>query len=331
MRSFIFVMILIVFLGCVTNSPKEVENKTKGDTMAQVKKEAPEEIVEVMIKEYESASIGAWNVKVNSIFMHSGVIKADLKVNSALGEIPGYEPPQPMGAPPYFGHKKGDGIAFGAATQPTYIKEIMKFGRDKAGYVIISIEKPAEAEPRKCEEQIFLEKHAGEPAAGFKLGEIRKIEGTVSAELFYDEFVSNNEFHFFAYENDTVWLGECAYNVEEIIKKDGGDEYVKLKFLEVTDMAEKKKGKEPEGKKTTVKGIAQEAKSGLEVGGVFLVGLPYGEIEKYRGKFIEVMGYVLEAPELVAEPYEKGKPISQGFQAAPLVMRNIVSIKVLKK
>jgi len=90
-----------------------------------------------------------------------------------------------------------------------------------------------------------------------------------------------------------------------------------------------KTGKEPEGKKITIKGIAQRAKMGLEVDGVFLIGV--SEEDKYAGKFVEVTGYVVEEQGLVAKPYKKGEPVSQGFESAPSVMRTIISIKIMEK
>ncbi len=84
-------------------------------------------------------------------------------------------------------------------------------------------------------------------------------------------------------------------------------------------------------KTETIRGIAQETKLGLEVDGVILINQEPREIAKYRGKQVEVTGKIEEAPELVIEQYEEGKPVMQGVEgAAPRVMRNITSIKILE-
>ncbi len=86
------------------------------------------------------------------------------------------------------------------------------------------------------------------------------------------------------------------------------------------------------GKKVVIKGIAMGIKGGLEVDGVWLLNLSIDQEKKYAGKLVEVTGYVEEAPELVVEPYEEGKVVAQGVQGKPpLVMRNVISIKILEK
>src|SRR3989338_171775 len=326
MKSILFLMIFIIFFGC-TPSPKDIKNETMtnktnetienktGDSMAKTENE---EIIEVMIREYESASIFEnWTVKVNGIFMHSGKIKAELDVSGGFDELLKDTPSMPL----YIGHERSDEVIVGHG-RDYYLKEIKKFGKDNPGYVVISTEKPTE-ESKICQEEVSIEETTVGNVGGTRIGiaGIWDTDGKISVQM------SFSGVNYVAFENDTIWVGECAYNVEKISK---GDEngYILLKRLEVTDMVEKK-GEEPEGKKTTIKGIANRVKVGLEVGGVFLVSLP--DADKYVGKLVEVTGYVIENQDLVVEPYEKGKPISQGFQSAPSVMRDIVSIKIIKK
>lgn len=334
MKFTILLMIFIIFLGC-TSSPKDIKNETienksfeyvkneTGDSMADAKEEAPEE---VWIKEYESANIfDTWNVTVKGIFMHSGKIKAELDISAGFDDLLKDTPSMPL----YLGHRLGEEVIVGHGND-YYLKEIKKFGKDVPGYVVISKEKPTEIESEKCEEQIFLENTAGALDSGLSLGEIKEENGKKSAEVFYSE-IEGNDFHFFACKGDAIWVGECAYSIDEIM-----NETVLLKLLEVTNMAERE-NKEPEGKKTTVKGVARRIKAGLEVDNVWLIDLPINQEEKYAEKLIEVTGYVVEAPELVVniERDKEGKPIgpiSQGVEGeSPLVMRDILSIKILKK
>lgn len=329
-------MIFIMFLGCAS-SPKDIKNETienksveyikneTGDSMAKVKEEVPEE---VWIKEYESANIfDTWNVTVKGIFMHSGKIKAELDISAGFDDLLKDTPSMPL----YLGHRIGEEVIVGHGND-YYLKEIKKFGKDKSGYVIISKEKPTEMDAN-CKDGITIEETTvgklGGVSAG--VGNLGEIDGKISGQIsLWSREENKNYGNFILYEGDTLWAGECAYKVERIFMEKNENGYVALKFVGVTDMVDKQ-GKEPEGKKTTVKGIANRVKVGLEVDGVFLEGLSPNQIDKYAEKYVEITGYVTEAPELVVEPYEKGKPISQGFQSAPNVMRNVVSIKIIKK
>ncbi|VVC02508.1 Uncharacterised protein [Candidatus Bilamarchaeum dharawalense] len=80
-------------------------------------------------------------------------------------------------------------------------------------------------------------------------------------------------------------------------------------------------------KQVTIRGEYLESKAGPLVDGVILINEVYDE--KLRGKIVEVTGVISNEHEYKPEPYEKGKPISQGFDIP--VMREITSIKVIGK
>ena len=126
-------MIFIIFFGC-TASPKDIKNETMtnktnetienktGDSMAKTENE---EIIEVMIREYESASIFEnWTVKVNGIFMHSGKIKAELDVSGGFDELLKDTPSMPL----YIGHERSDEVIVGHG-RDYYLKEIKKLAK----------------------------------------------------------------------------------------------------------------------------------------------------------------------------------------------------------
>lgn len=92
-------------------------------------------------------------------------------------------------------------------------------------------------------------------------------------------------------------------------------------------MANEKKGS---SNQTTIVGKYEEkpSKLGPVVNGVILLDRKFEE--KYAGKIVEVTGILTEKDSsFEAEPYEPGKPISQGTEGPISIMRNVTSIKIV--
>jgi len=153
-----------------------------------------------------------WHVCLASIWIDKGSIKADIVMWSDKFK-------KPISG----GYSRGDRVRVGTSDCVYYLCEIKKFGRnyEKPGYIVLSTKKPEAAAARECLELESIEEttRACICDVEFGLGAIykRKNDGRMVAQI-CPPLNSPLGQDFDVFEGDILWVGECAYKVEKIVK-----------------------------------------------------------------------------------------------------------------
>lgn len=184
----------------------------------------------IKIEEKKFVDICGWHVGLDSIWIDKSLIKADLVMWSDSHK-------KPLSG----GYQKGSSVQIGSTDVIYYISEIKKFGKnnEKPGYVLLSTTKPENITINSCPEKEEIEATTVARIGDVKFGlsyVTREKEGKMIASI-CPPMNSPLGADFNVYEGDTLWVGECAYNVEKIVDghrtKDGRYEngYIVLKKL----------------------------------------------------------------------------------------------------
>ncbi len=182
----------------------------------------------VTIVEGGSVDICGWHVALTSIWIHNGSIKAELAMWS-----------DKIKKPLSGGYSKGNKVEIGTSNCIYYVYEIKKFGKnnEKPGYIVLTTNKPEILETKNYQELESIEAttraYIGD--ADFGLGLVYKRNDGKMVATICPPLNSPLGQDFDLCEGDTLWVGECAYNVEKIVdgyrKPDGRYEngYIVLK------------------------------------------------------------------------------------------------------
>lgn len=215
------IFLFVLVFGCLTPAQK-FENKTSNESDNMTKNTKNKEI---LIKEKESTTIEGWFVSVDSVWISGGVIRADL-VMWAENHM------KPFSG----GYKTGDEVEIGITDHKRYVKEVKKYGKnnEKKGHVVL-LEKKSAGVPISITyaEEVSIEEttKARLDEVEFGVGNIFKKDGKMRAMIYSPEnssFGGDTEI----FENDTLWVGTSAYNVEKITVSQGKENgFIKLKRL----------------------------------------------------------------------------------------------------
>nr|MDO8079283.1 hypothetical protein [Candidatus Freyarchaeota archaeon] len=175
----------------------------------KIKDTAREERVAIVEKGF--ANICGWHVGLDSIWIHDGVMKADLIMWSDRHR-------KPFSG----GYQKGSSVEIGTTECVYYVSEIKKFGKnnEKPGYAILSVTKPESVTTKGYSEMEEVEETTAAKIGDVKFGLgniLREKDGKMVAGI-YPPVNSPLGNDFDVCEGDTLWVGECAYNVEKIVE-----------------------------------------------------------------------------------------------------------------
>lgn len=164
----------------------------------------------IKVEEKKFVTICGWYVGIDSIWIGNGLIKADLVMWSENHK-------KPFSG----GYRKGSSVQIGSTDCIYYVSEIKKFGKnnEKPGYVLLSVTKPENITTKSCPEKEEIEATTVARIGDLKfgLGYVTRGEDGKMVASICPPMNSPLGADIDIREGDTLWVGECAYNVEKIV------------------------------------------------------------------------------------------------------------------